>query len=448
MVPSRVKEVFDRCGVTTGQTILVALSGGADSMTLLHVLLEMGYPCQAAHCNFHLRDQESDEDERFVLDFCMGRDVPIHVTHFDTSSEAAHRGISVEMAARELRYGWFSKLMEKNNLTWLATGHHGDDMIETFFLNLARGTGLRGLKGMRYQSGYLLRPLLSLTRRDIEAYCHENGVPFRTDSSNTDTTYQRNNIRHNVMPVMTMLNPSFFNTMMQNFRNLDEVWQIFEKEVASVKEQMVAEEGGMMLIPVRLIRDHAQRNSILFEILRPYHFNAAVVSEIIDSLDGIPGKQFFSKTHRLVRDRFNLVLVPLEEHECGEVYIQSGEKDLNEPFPLESRVFERDDQFRFSRDPLVVHLDADLVEYPLKLRHWQNGDQFRPLGMENFKKLSDFFVDEKLSLVEKERTWLLISGEDIVWIVGYRIDDRFKVTSSTRRILEFRVDGAAIGTGK
>ncbi len=438
----QVEQVLQSCGVEREQPILVALSGGADSMVLVDILLKLGYSFHAAHCNFHLRKEESDQDERFVFDFCLENNVPLHVTHFDTYSEADREGVSIEMAARDLRYKWFRHIMQEHNFSWLVTGHHGDDMIETFFLNLSRGTGLRGLKGMSCCNGDVVRPLLPFSREEIESYCKKNNISFRTDSSNTDTAFFRNNVRHNIIPVMNELNPSFFDTMMQNFHNLDEVWQIFEKEVDSVREQMVAEEGNMMLIPVKLIRGHPQRKAILFELLRPYNFNPVVVSEIIESLEGIPGKQFFSKTHRLVRDRYNLVLVPLSENGRNEFYLQNGVSQLESPFDMTVRVFDRDENFSISRKPNQIHLDADLLEFPLKIRHWQSGDQFRPLGMEQFKKLSDYFIDEKFSLVEKEHTWLLLSGDhDIVWVIGHRIDDRFKVTPSTKRVIELSLNG-------
>jgi tRNA(Ile)-lysidine synthase len=439
MILNRVEKTLKACGVERKQPVLVALSGGADSMTLLHVLMQLGQKCQAAHCNFHLRDNESDEDEGFVFDFCLGSDMPLHVKHFDTYKEAKERGVSVEMAARDLRYEWFWNLVENQGFHWLATGHHGDDMIETFFLNLARGSGLRGLKGMKHQNGRLIRPLLSFKREEIESYCHENGIPFRVDSTNIDTAFQRNNIRHNVLPVMNMLNPSFFNTMMQNFRNLGEVWQIFEREVSSIKEGIVAEEDDLMLIPLKLIKDHPQRMSVLFEILRPYGFNSQLVSGVVESLDGIPGKQFFSKTHRLVRDRFNLVLMEIEEQPEEHYFIQSGEERIVEPLVMSIKYFERDETFQFSRDCGCVHLDADLVDFPLLLRHWRSGDQFRPLGMEQFKKLSDFFIDQKFSILQKEKTWLLFSGDDVMWVVGWRIDDRYKVTPSTKNIIELSI---------
>ncbi|MFW6351048.1 MAG: tRNA lysidine(34) synthetase TilS [Bacteroidota bacterium] len=439
MISSRVEKFLNKYEVRPHDRILVAVSGGADSMTLLQVLSGLGYSCQAAHCNFHLRDEDSDEDERFVFDYCLGNNIPLHVKHFDTRREALKRGVSIEMAARDLRYKWFWQLVERGKFSWLATGHHGDDMIETFFLNLARGTGLRGLRGMRECQDALIRPLLSFQRTEIESYCYENGIPFRTDISNFDTAYQRNNIRHNILPVMQMLNPSFFQTMRKNFKNIDDVWQIFEKEVHQIKAQISASEGDHMLIPIKLIKEHPQRETMLFEILRPYGFKGAVISKIINSFDGIPGKQFFSPDYRLVRDRFNLVLVPLEENKEEVFYIDSNQEEIREPLNLRIKSFEVVDEFKYSRDPDCVHVDNDSVEFPLKLRHWHKGDQFRPLGMKHFKKLSDFFVDEKLSRAEKDKVWLLLSGEDIVWVLGHRIDDRFKVTSSTRTVLEFRI---------
>ncbi len=436
MIQNRVKENLQACGVGDGHSILVALSGGADSMALLHLLLELGYSCSAAHCNFHLRGSESDKDEQFVIDYCADKNIPLYTEHFNTEVEARKNRISIEMAARNLRYQWFDELLKKENLDWLATGHHGDDMIETFFLNLARGSGLKGLRGIRKKSGYLIRPLLAFRRKELEAYCAQKNIAFRTDSSNSDIAIKRNNIRSNIIPVMETLNPSFFNTMIRNFKNLDEVWQIFIKEVDSVKKSIVAQEKDQMLIPVKLLKEHPQCRAVLFEILRPFNFNGEVVDDVIESLEGIPGKQFFSSTHRLVRDRFNLVLVPLEDDNKETYYIESETKQITEPVSLTLTTFKREDDFKLSRSPHCVHLDADLVEYPLKLRHWTEGDYFRPLGMEQFKKVSDFFVDEKFSLIAKEKTWLLLSGDDIIWVMGYRIDDRFKVTTSTRNILE------------
>ena len=439
MIPLGVESLLKKYKVLPQDKILVAVSGGADSITLLHVLSELGYNCQAAHCNFHLRENDSNEDERFVFDFCLGKDIPLHVKHFDTQQVARQKGISIEMAARELRYNWFWQLVEKEHFSWLATGHHGDDMIETFFLNLARGTGLRGLRGMRECQGALIRPLLTFRRAEIERYCYENGIPFRTDQTNFDSAFQRNNIRHNVLPVMQMLNPSFFSTMMRNFKNIDDVWQVFENVVEELKEKITAREEEHMLIPIKLIHEHPQKEAVLFEILRPYGFKGNTITEIIESFDGIPGKQFFSKSYRLVRDRYNLVLVPLEEQGEEICFIDSGVEKVNEPFDITIRQYPKEDDFKLSRDPFFVHLDADTVEFPLKIRHWKKGDQFRPLGMEKFKKMSDFFVDEKFSRVEKEKVWLLLSGDHIVWVMGHRIDDRFKVTDKTRNILEITI---------
>lgn len=439
MIPAGVKRILDKHQVLPDQRILVALSGGADSMALLNAFLTLGYTCEAAHCNFHLRGDESDEDERFVTEFCCKKQVPLHIKHFDTQEEALQKGISIEMAARDLRYQWFWELVKEKDFSRLATGHHGDDMIETFFLNLARGTGVRGLRGMRESRGLLLRPLLAFRREEIEVWCSQNGIPFRTDSSNLDTAYQRNHIRHNILPEMEKLNSSFFSTMQRNFKNIDDVWQVFMDRVEELKQQILAHEGEHMLIPIRLISGHPQREVVLFEILRPYGFRGATISEIIESFDGIPGKQFFSQDYRLVRDRYNLILLPREAREEEMFYIENGQTEVAGSLKMSIKQYEANKDFKFSRDPKCINLDADCIDFPLKVRHWQKGDLFRPLGMEKFKKLSDFFVDEKLSRVEKDKVWLLLSGDDIVWVVGHRIDDRFKVTKTTRNILEIRI---------
>ncbi len=439
MNQSAVRQVLNECGVLRHHKLLIGVSGGADSMALLHLLTRMGYSCQVAHCNFHLRGGESDGDEAFVRNYCHHIEVPFHVRHFKTEEVARERKISVEMAARDLRYQWFWDLLEEESLDFLVTGHHGDDMIETFFLNLARGSGLRGLRGMRPCKGKLLRPLVYFRRSDIEFYCRTHGLNFRTDSTNSDTTIRRNQVRHHVIPEMTLLNPSFFDTMFQNFRNLTEVWDVFSNEVERVKEQMVAAEDGNLLIPIGLISSHPQRSSVLFEILRPYGFNASVVADVVSSLEGTPGKQFFSRTHRLIRDRYNLVVVPREEASAESWYIDSEVETISTPLKMQFRIFGKLPTFKFSRNPWLAHFDADLIDFPLELRHWREGDQFRPLGMDNFKKLSDFFVDEKFSLIQKEETWLLLAGGEIVWVIGARLDERFKITKSTRRVLEIMV---------
>ncbi|ASB51016.1 tRNA lysidine(34) synthetase TilS [Alkalitalea saponilacus] len=431
--------LVNECGVSESSRILVAVSGGADSMALLHLLRYTGMKCLAVHCNFSLRGSESDEDEAFVKKICKEWAFELITERFDTTSYATENGVSIEMAARQLRYNFFYSLAKKNNIDWIATGHHGDDAIETFFLNLARGTGLKGLTGIAYQRDSIIRPLLFATSQEIIEYCNQNSIPFRTDSTNHETTFLRNKIRHQIVPLFKEINPAFFNTMQNNMEYLGEAWQIFISEAAKVKEQMVAETEDSILIPIKLINEHPQKKSMLFEILQTYGFSGVMMDNIIESMNGIPGKQFFSHSHRLVVDRYNLILVPRMEIDVNDYYINSETELTQKPIKLSIKTFPKKEDFSFSVNPKKVHLDADLIDFPLKIRKPKPGDRFQPLGMIDFKKISDFFIDEKLSLVEKENTWLLINNDDIAWVIGHRIDNRYKITSATKTILEVSV---------
>ncbi|TAJ10468.1 tRNA lysidine(34) synthetase TilS [Marinilabiliaceae bacterium JC017] len=431
---------MDNCGIGSNDRLLVTVSGGADSMALLYLLKEAGYEIEVAHCNFHLRGTESDGDQQLVEKECDALNVPLHVNHFNTTEVASEKGISIEMAARELRYSWFEQMCDWHGLDWIVTGHHGDDMVETFLLNLCRGTGIRGLSGIKARKGRVIRPFLSFSRKEIEAYVKSHNISYRDDSTNSDVRYIRNKIRHEIVPRFKEINPSFFQTMQGNLDKLHEVEELFESEVEKARSSMVVEEHGRVLIPVSSIRTHPQKKSILFEVLRPYGFNASVIQDIIKSLDGIPGKQFHAPGYRLIRDRYNLILTQAREVDATRVVIDSDCQTLAEPVKMRLRCFDKTPDFKFSRDSYLVHFDADVVDFPLYLRHWEQGDVFMPLGMKGFKKLSDFFIDIKLSVADKEQAWLLQTGDDIAWIIGHRLDDRYKVTNRTKRVLEIAVD--------
>jgi tRNA(Ile)-lysidine synthase len=431
--------LYENCGVKDDDRLLVAVSGGADSMALLELLVQCGLDVVVAHCNFHLRNEESDGDEHFVHDYCAKLQLPLHVKSFNTHDYAKEKGISIEMAARELRYEWFNGLAEEQNCKYIATGHHADDSIETFFLNLTRGTGIRGLTGIMPVSGNVIRPLLFASRHDVEHYCATHGIGYRTDSSNADTQFYRNRIRHEVIPALRKLNPSLQATMLQNMKRLRDLEALLDAEVERTRLEIVAEEDGKVLIPIRLLKEHPFQEAVVFELMRPFGFNQTVVANIIESLNGIPGRQFFSSTHRLIRDRYNLIVSPREESEDGLFFIEGEDSHIDFPFQASINVMERTPDYEFSKEPEVMHFDADLVDFPLTLRHWRDGDQFMPLGMNHFKKLSDFFIDEKFSLLQKESAWLILSGDDIIAIAGCRIDNRYKITSKTKTVLEISV---------
>lgn len=429
-----------RCKVKPESKILIGLSGGADSVTLLNILLSLGYQCQAAHCNFHLRADESDRDEAMVRQICISKGIPLHVAHFDTKKEAGEAGISIEMAARRLRYNWFRTLMQENHLKYTAIGHHADDSAETFFLNLTRGTGVKGLSGIRYRNEAIIRPMLDISRDEIEAYCLENHITYVNDSTNAEEHYLRNKIRHSVIPVFKEINPSFLQTMMGNMQRMEEMANLLADAVDSFKQEAVAVENNNILISNKILQQSKHKKLVLFEMLNQYGFSASVIDNIIDCLEEEKtGRQFFSTSHRLILDRYNIILLPRDkEEEKKTIYVQRGIEKIERPTHMTICEYEKADVFEIKRSQQIALLDADLIQFPLALRRWQEGDIFKPLGLNGFKKLSDYFIDKKYSLHQKENMWLLLSGDDIVWLVGERIDDRYKITNRTRKILEIQ----------
>lgn len=433
------------CNVVNENTsILVAVSGGLDSMALLHLLLKSGYKCIAAHCNFSLRDNESDEDELFVKEICKQWDVVCLSKKFDTYAYAKENKISIEMAARDLRYKWFYTLSDQLNIDFIATGHHGNDSIETFLLNLTRGTGLRGLTGISPCRDKLIRPLLFATSDEIKQYCSKNKIPFRIDSTNAETKFVRNKIRHNIIPQFQEINPSFLRTMKQNMEYLKEVCYFYENEIEKIKSEMVSEKDGMILINKQKFKNYPLKKSLLFELLSDKGFSGTMVNNIIDSLKKTNGKQFSTEKYRLIIERNYLILTNHKENNNNYYLIESGNTITKTPIRLKLRIFEKTSEFVISKLPKKACFDADLIKFPLTIRHSRSGDRFKPLGMNFFKKISDFFIDEKFSAIEKEQTWLLLNDIDnnseIIWIVGKRIDNRYKVKNITKRILEIEIE--------
>ncbi|TRX71930.1 tRNA lysidine(34) synthetase TilS [Carboxylicivirga sp. M1479] len=438
LTKSKVYTILEEmCNVVSSDKLLVAVSGGADSMALLDILNKLGFELAAAHCNFNLRGEESDRDEQLVLHFCREHEIELLTTSFATEEYAKNRKVSIEMAARQLRYEWFSELLNKYGFSSIVTGHHGNDSIETFFLNLVRGTGVKGLTGISFRNGNVVRPLLGFKRSELEAYCKKEEISFCHDASNDDTKFIRNKIRHEVIPVLESINPAFFDTMLANMAHLMDAELMLEVEVKRFMKDEVVDEHGKMIIPISKLENYPHHQSLLFEVLRPYGFNTTVVKEVSTHLHGLSGKQFFSATHRLIKDRHNLLVMPIEEIQVPHFWVEEGFNNVE--LPMDISIYSKPEDFQFSRDPQRIHLDAELLDLPLLVRKWQKGDSFMPLGMKGFKKLSDFFIDKKYSLKDKEDAWLVISGEDVIWLAGCRIDDRFKVTKRTKRILEIEL---------
>ena len=410
------------------EKLILGISGGADSVCLMHVFLELGYSFELAHCNFNLREEESVADEYFVKDLAKKYQLKIHVKQFDTLPYAAENKISTQMAARDLRYAWFEKLRIKSSAKYLAIAHHANDDVETFFINLVRGSGLKGFLGIKEKNNAIVRPLLSVSRLEIEQYLKDRGLVFREDSSNASVKYLRNKIRHELIPLLAQMNPSIQQTVKDEMRILDGVAQIYASKVEEVRKDLTQEKNGIVQLEISALLALNPLHSYLYELLSAYGFYA--VEAISKALQGQSGKQFFSSTHQLVVDRENIFISLLnKENEVFEI----TEKTISLVYPLEIN-------FKVMADKTIIYdnniaqLDVEKLKFPLTLRKWKEGDKFMPLGMKKFKKLSDFFIDSKFSIIDKQEQWLLCSGVDIVWVLGCRIDERYKLESNTKKV--------------
>ncbi|MDC8004767.1 tRNA lysidine(34) synthetase TilS [Aureisphaera galaxeae] len=419
--------------IAKGKKILVACSGGVDSMVLVHLLFQSGYSIALAHCNFGLRGDESDEDETFVRRSAEDLGLPFHTKRFETDTFAKEHKVSIQMAARELRYQWFEELLGREGYDYLATGHHADDDMETFFINLSRRTGLRGLRGIPKQNENTIRPLLAFSREEILTYAKENDLYWREDSSNADTKYLRNQIRHTLIPAYKDLGEKAQKGFQSTQNYLDQSSKLIDDYIQLVQKLVVEETAEGIIINIPKLQDLPNTDALLFELLHPYGFTD--FDTLRDLLEAQTGKQVLSSSHRILKNREHLLLTVLEiEGPEGRYEIEAATTSMEAPISL---AFSQAERFEITNGH-TVFVDTETLTYPLLLRKWEEGDSFYPFGMQGKKKLSKFFKDEKLSLVAKENCWLLCSGDQIVWVVGYRMDDRFKVTKQTKKIV--RID--------
>lgn len=415
--------------------LLVAVSGGIDSVVLIHLLKQLGYDITIAHCNFELRGEESDGDERFIRDYATENNIKILVTSFDTNSFAADNKLSIQVAARELRYIWFDQQLKENNLDYLLTAHHLDDAIETFLINFTRGTGLEGLTGIPQQNGQIVRPMLSFTRSQIETYAKENNITWREDSSNASDKYLRNKLRHDIVPELKSLNPSFTESFQQTLKNLQQSASLTHDAAILVYQQVVSEKEGQKHINLEQLMRLPNYKAYLYQWLSSFGFTAW--DDIYTLVNAQSGKQVFSPGYRLLKDRLVLILEPLKPSDKEVYEIQEGITVINNPLAIK---LELSDEISSDSTKNVLFVNKNLIKFPLFVRKWQEGDYFCPLGMNGQKKkVSKFFKDEKMSLSEKEDTWILCSENEIIWIIGRRADDRFKIRNSTDTILKIEV---------
>ena len=436
--------------IAEGDRLVLALSGGIDSMVLADLLLKAKVEFVAAHCNFHLRGHESDGDDWFVRKFAENRGIQCFVKHFETEKYAAKYGISIEMAARDLRYAWFEQLRQQLGYDKIAVAHHADDQAETFFINLLRGAGLRGLKGMRPQNGVIIRPLLWASREQIRKYAVENHIVWREDHTNVESVYLRNRIRNQLLPVFDELQPKARQGLYKSLEHLSAENELYRTLLKEKLAQIVERDGDVQRLPYsKIIKAEVPEPvegpvysfQLLFEWLRPYGFNTDQCHFIHESIGTGIGNQYCSPTHCLFIGRDDLQLSEIKEKTDDEIQIQIGEEEILSPIHLRFSKLEKTADFIINKSSDVAQLDSDKLRFPLALRHWRHGDRFCPLGMKGSKLLSDFFVDQKFTEYQKQNVWLLVSADgDILWVVGYRMDDRFKIVDDTKTVFECRLD--------
>lgn len=431
----REQKLFDK-----NDRVLVALSGGVDSVVLATLMLRSGYTFSVAHCNFHLRGEESNRDERFVRSWAEKNKIKLFVSEFDTYEYMQQKGISLEMAARELRYSMFKNLMTSQGFSLLATAHHADDSAETFFINLLRGTGIAGLHGILPKHDNIVRPLLFATRKDIFDFAKANNIPFVEDSTNEETQFLRNKIRHRLFPLLKDLCPNFDTVIKKDIDRLRETEIVFRSVIERLRADIIEKESNICKINIDRLKKLHPIRILLYELLSEYGFNETDSNNVLASLDKESGKQFFSKTHRLLKDRNYLFITPLNADQHQERYLLNESQNMvNEPIHLVLETLEDLTFVNISKDRNIAMFDKDMLRFPLVLRHWKQGDAFVPFGMNKSKKLSDFFTSEKYSLIDKQQQWLLCSGDDIIWIVGRRTDNRYRISEKTKTILKIEI---------
>ena len=414
--------------------LLIAISGGLDSVVLAHLCKQLGFNVALAHCNFNLRGKESDDDESFVENLAEVWDVEVFIQNFETTAYADFNKLSIQMAARELRYQWFDDLSLQLDFDYVLTAHHADDELETFIINLSRGTGLDGLKGIPEVNGIIVRPLLAFSRQVIEAYANDQDLKWREDSSNQSSKYLRNKIRMEVVPALKALDTNFLERFISTQDHLKESAQIVEDQMDEFADKVVTIKSNGMYLNISEIKATTAPKAYLYQLLKDFGFTDW--QEIHELLDAQSGKKIFSQDYRLLKDRDQLILSRLNELESVEIFIPAGLNQIDTP--VGNMTMELTDSPEDNSDD-VIYVDADKINYPLILRQWQKGDVFFPIGMKGKKKLSKYFKDEKLSVLDKESTWLLCSGEDVIWIIGRRADDRFKLNQETKQILKISV---------
>lgn len=428
----------------SGTPMLVACSGGIDSMVLLDVLLKLNYSFAVAHCNFKLRGTESDDEMKFVADFCTRNNIRFFAQEFDTLHYKKENKISTQIAARQLRYEWFEKIRKENHFHCIVTAHHADDQLETILLNFTKGTGVNGLVGMKPKNNFIIRPMLAITKAEIMDFALANKIEYREDSSNSSNDYQRNKVRHNIIPVLKDINPNI-SAQINDFSNrMLDVATLLELQIEQIKKKCYTEKEGIIRIKINYIKNHISKNTIIYYMLKDFGFSNDVMYNVL--YNSQTSAQFFSTTHRMILDRKELIVTSVEQDKMSTLFFEKIPNKIQfnnakiecKLVPIEKLSLKENKQY--------AYFDADKIEFPLLIRYLKNADYFYPFGMKKSakndkvgkKKITKYFRDLKLNLLEKEKTPIIFSNEKALWLVGHCIDDRFKITSNTKFVLKMK----------
>jgi tRNA(Ile)-lysidine synthase len=433
MISGFSKFISENNLVKSTDRILLAVSGGIDSMVMANLFYMLNYKTGIAHCNFMLRGDESDKDEEVVKQFATENNLPFFTIRFDTKAYASQNKLSIQMAARELRYNWFEKTRKENGYDVIAVAHNLNDNIETLLINLTRGTGIAGMSGIRPHSGKIIRPILFATRKKISDFQIQHNIVFREDKSNADTKYVRNKIRHLVIPVLKDINPSIENTLSETAERFAGFYEIVTDYISGIRAEVASEKNQYTSFNIDRLKPYSK--SVLFELLKPYGITDALLTDLLRIIEGESGSMIITPTHRIIKNR-NELIVSEETKQMENSYEINNIGDFTQcPYIASAEIINVSKEYKIPGDQNVACLDLKVISFPLVIRKWKDGDYFYPLGMNQKKKLSDYFIDKKYSVIDKENILILESDNKIVWIIGERIDDRFKITKESKEAL-------------
>jgi tRNA(Ile)-lysidine synthase len=425
--------------VKKNDRVLLAVSGGIDSMAMTNLFLSAGTDIAIAHCNFSLRGSESDGDEEFIKKFASDFKIPFFSEKFDTTGFAEEKGISIQMAARELRYRWFEEIRVKNNFVSVSVAHNLNDNVETFLINLTRGTGIAGLTGMKPRHKNIIRPMLFASRNAIREYCSQNNICYREDRSNADIKYTRNKIRHKILPLFGEINPSFDVTITETAERLNQINEILTSHISEIKNKISSANGNLTTFSIKGLADLSPRPTLLYELFRPYGIGNGQIEDLSSLISGKTGSMLVTDSCRIIKNRNEILVMKIEEESESYIEIKGISEFVKYNECVSAEIKKITSDFSIPGSSNIATLDADKVSFPLIVRKWRHGDTFYPFGMKQKKKLSDYFIDNKYSVFAKERCRILESQGKIVWIINDRIDNRFRIMPATKRAMVIEV---------